>query len=256
MEQLLNRLKDKLNENEYLALKKAAQEIKDPHTPTYFDVCFTCRFDTSVAYSIVNSLRKNITNVLSLCEYVASVKTLYLTDRNNRQNKECSYSVEGDTLLIKQALLTATANVHHIVKLNSSTDALILCKAIKLFDDLKFFATELKEDKTVYLNFKTKLENYLQTAKTPLSQSLISGYLALLSLENAESLINNFDNIFSSIKRTSKNTAEILFWSEKGLSVYGYNEQCENLRNWAIERYLASDSRFYPAIITEIIINN
>jgi len=145
MKKILTRLKDKLTEKEYFALQKAMTEIKAPHVPTRFDVCFACRYDITLAYSIVNTLRNNITDSLSLCEYVASVKTLYLTDRNNRQNAECSYSVEGDLLLLKQALLTATANAHRIIKLTTETDVLTICKAIKMFDDLKFFASELKE---------------------------------------------------------------------------------------------------------------
>lgn len=256
MEKIINRLKDKLNEKEYLALEKAMSEIKTPHVPTRFDVCFACRYDISLAYSIVNTLRNNISNALSLCEYVAAVKTLYLTDRNNRQNTECEYSVDGDLLLLRQALLTTTANAHHVIKLTSETDTLTICKAIKLFDDLKFFANELKEDKTIYENFKKTMENVLQNANTPTSKKLVCGYLSLLSLEDADALANDFDNVFSAIKHTSKNTAEIAFWSEKALDVYGYNEQCEQIRAWTIDRYLSLDKRFSPAIMSEIIINN
>ncbi len=256
MKKILTRLKDKLTEKEYFALQKAMTEIKAPHVPTRFDVCFACRYDITLAYSIVNTLRNNITDSLSLCEYVASIKTLYLTDRNNRQNAECSYSVEGDLLLLKQALLTATANAHRIIKLTTETDVLTICKAIKMFDDLKFFASELKEDKTVYASFRTKMENALQNANAPTSKKLVSGYLSLLSLEDADALANDFNNVFSAIKHTNKNTAEIVFWSEKALDVYGYSEQCEKLRAWAVEKYLDLDARFSPAIMSEIIINN
>ncbi len=256
MENLLNRLKERLNEKEYQALKKASEEIKNSHVPSRFDVCFACRYDIPLAYTIVNTLRMNITDPLSLCEYVASVKTLYLSDRNSRQKAECSYSVEGDSLLVKQSLLTATANTHLLIKLANEKDTLTLCKAIKLFDDLKFLASEVKADKTVYESFKQQCENALANVDTPLSKKLVSGYLSLLSLEQADTLVNDFDTIFSAIKLTKNNTSEIVFWSEKGLDVYGYNEQCEKMREWAIDRYLACDTRFNASIISEIIINN
>lgn len=256
MKNILNRLKDRLSQNEYLALKKAMREIKMPHVPTRFDVCFACRYDIDLAYSIVSSLRKNINDSLSLCEYIAGVKTLYLTDRNNRQKAECSYEIEGDLLLIKHAFLTTTANAHLMVALPRSKDALTLCKAVKLFDDLKFLAGEINEDKSVYEKFKENTENALKSISVPTSKKLVSAYLSIPSLEEADKLSREFDKIFSALARTKKDTSEIAFWSEKGLDVYGYNEQCERIRTWAIERYLAQDSRFSPAIMSEIIINN
>ncbi len=256
MKKLLERLKPRLNENEYSALEKACKEITEPHVPSFYDVCFTCRYDTSLAYVIVNTLRKNITDARSLFEYVASIKTLYLTDRNNRQQKECAYSEEGDLLLLKQALLTATANAHLLIAGANSDDVLTLCKAAKCFDDLRFFASETKTEKTVYENLRAKTACAISNADIPTAKKLINFYLSTLPLEDADCVADGFEEIFSAIKRTKKDTAEIVFLSEKGLDVYGYCERCENLRSWAIDRFMQNDKRFSAAIISEIVINN
>lgn len=256
MQNLLLRLKPRLSENEYCALKKATREISDAHTKTEYDVFLAVRHDISYAYTLADELRNNIRDALSVCRYVSAVKTLYLADRNNRQTTECSYEVEGDISLVKKALITATANAHLLVNLTKTKDAFTLLKGIKLFNDLKFLAGEVKADKSVYTDFGRLLEKRAQSLDLPFSKKLVPLYLSLVSLEDARAIVDGFQSVFSAIKRTSDNTEEILFWSEKGLNVYGYDEQCETLRAYAIEKFLQNDTRFSPALISEIIINN
>lgn len=250
-------LKDKLSENEYSALCRAVDK-KAENTVSYYGLCLAVRCDSSFcsAYDTVKKLRKNIRDAHSLTEYIAAVKTLYLANRNMRQTAECSYGVEGDNELLKTALMTAVGNTHVLLGMLSSKSILTLCKARKCFDDLKFFASVLKSDKTVYTTLGERVEAIIGKLDAPLSKKLIPAFLSIPSLEQAEELYTDFDKIFSAIKRTRKNTDEIVFWSAKGLDVYGFCEQADALRAWATERFLASDKRFDAATVTEIIVNN
>ena len=248
-------LKNKLSQEEYSALEIAVDSFETDEA-SFYKVCLECRISVEKARKTLKILREKVCSLSSLCEYIASVKTVYLTDRNLRQKKECSYEMDGDIPLLKTALHTATANAHLLVSCTNENDVFLLCKAFKLFSDLKFFASEIKADKSVYSQYIQMIENRMPSLYTPLSKSLCPLYLSLYSFEKADELSSNFNKVFSSIKNTKKNTAEILFWSEKGLDVYGYCEQCESLRKWAVNQFLGGDKRFTPSIISEIIINN
>lgn len=248
-------LKNKLSEQEYSALETAVSAYKGD-AASFFKVCLECRIDVEKAKKTVAVLRKNVCSLLSLREYVSAVKTVYLTDRNLKQKKECSYETEGDISLLKTALITATANAHLLITCAQEKDVFALCSAIRLFSDLKFFASETKGDGTVYSAYLSMLEKKVASIEPPLSKALCPLSLSLYSPEKAEEVVSNFDKIFSAIKNCKNNTAEILFLSEKGLNVYEYSEQCETLRKWAIEKFVAGDARFTPSAISEIIINN
>lgn len=254
MEQVFEKLKDKLTAPEFLALEKAVENYKKD-SASYYKVCLECRKDIEKAREIVEELRRSSCSLSSLFEYVASVKTLYLTDRNLKQTKECAYDKKGDEDLIKKTLWTVTANAHIVMKITNETDGFTLCKAVKFFNDLKFFANEVGQDKSVYQNFLSLVENKLSSITLPLSLSLCPLYLSLYPLEKAEELVENFNKIFASIKK-SKNIGEVVFFSEKGLETYGYSDKCEEIREWAIKQYLEGDERFSSSIMSEIIINN
>ena len=248
-------LKNKLSQEEYSALEIAVDNYEKDDA-SFFKVCLECRINVDSARKTLEILRANVCSLSSLCEYIASVKTVYLTDRNLRQKKECSYETDGDIALLSTALIVATENTSILNGCTKEKDVFVLCKCIKLFSDLKFFASETKTDKTIYSQYISTLENKILSLSAPLSKALCPLYLSLYSFEKADELSLCFSKVFSCIKSTKKNTAEILFWSEKGLDVYGYCEQCETLRKWAIDKFLAGDKRFTPSAISEIIINN
>lgn len=250
-----NSLKERLSEKEYSALTLALKQGAD-NTVSSYGVCLAVRQDVKKARETVDALRSNISDCTSLQEYVAGVKTLYLADRNARQTTECAYDVQGDDALLQTALLTATANAHLLISSLTKKDMLALCKAKKCFDDLKFFASVLKADKTVYESLSSQSEKAILSLTPSPSQKLIPTYLSLISLEDAEKIAEEFDGIFSAVKQTRNNTDEIVFWSAKGLDVYGFCEQANALRAWATDRFLDGDKRFSSATITEIIINN
>ena len=254
MDFVFDKLKDKLSKKEFDALRIAVDNY-EKDAPSFFKVCLECRIDISKARQTLDLLRKNINSFASIFEYVSAVKTIYLTDRNLRQTKECAYDISGDLALLKTALFTVTANAHIVSNILEEKDILVLCKAIKMFNDLIFFASETNENKQVYSLFLQSVENKLGYNSIPLSLSLCPAYLSFYPLEKMEELLGSFDKIFGAIKNT-KNTGEVVFWAEKGLAVYGYNIECEKLREWAIDKYLTKDERFSSSLISEIIINN
>lgn len=254
MDFVFNKLKDKLSQKEFDALYLAVSNY-EKDAPSYFKVCLECRIDIQKARQTLDLLRKNINSFTSIFEYVSAVKTIYLTDRNLRQTKECAYDVGGDITLLKTALNTVMANAHIVSKVLLEKDILVLCKAVKMFNDLIFFAKETNESKEVYSLFLQSVENKLGFTTIPLSLSLCPAYLSFYPLEKMEELLGSFDKIFGAIKST-KNAGEVVFLAEKGLAVYGYNIECEKLREWAIDKYLTKDERFSSSLISEIIINN
>lgn len=254
MDFIFDKLKDKLTKKEFDALYRAVNDY-EKDAPSYFKVCLECRIDIEKARQTLALLRNNINSFTCIFEYVSAVKTIYLTDRNLRQTKECAYDISGDLALLKTALNTVMANAHIVSKILLEKDTFVLCKAIKMFNDLIFFASETNENKQVYSLFLKSVEDKLGFDTIPLSLSLCPAYLSFYPLEKMEELLGSFDKIFGAIKNT-KNAGEVTFWSEKGLSVYGYSAECEKLREWAIDKYLIKDERFSSSLISEIIINN
>ena len=255
MKKVFQHLKDKLTTQEYTALELAVKNYK-ADAPSYFKVCLTARINVLKARDELLALRKNIKSIDVLCDYISAVKTVYLTERNQLQNKECAYDVEGDVYMLKLAMLTATVNSHLIASASKEKNAFKICKLIRLFSDLRFFACEANVDKSVFENNLKSLEKKFSSLPVSSSYALCPLYLSLYPLEKAEELVGNFESAFKAIKLNSQNAGEIVFWSEKGLSVYGYSEQCEILRKWAIEKFMEGDKRFTPSLISEIIINN
>ena len=227
MDFVFDKLKYKLSKKEFDALRIAVDNY-EKDAPSFFKVCLECRIDIEKAKQTLDLLRKNINSFTSIFEYVSAVKTIYLTDRNLRQTKECAYDISGDLALLKTALFTVTANAHIVSNILEEKDILVLCKAIKMFNDLIFFALETNENKQVYSLFLQSVENKLGFTTIPLSLSLCPAYLSFYPLEKMGELLGSFDKIFGAIKNT-KNAGEVVFWAEKGLAVYGYNIECEKL---------------------------